>query len=102
MLQIKNENTCFDYIEEEGYQEDGSYFAVVFVEPIGNLCFAAKTKESMKENLERIFNSQPNEYDYIKAGHIMNLNMRNILMANKMIEEINEKDVWDENFYLVK
>lgn len=100
-LNIHVENSCFDYIEEvftdeSGDDNDGTFISC-FIEPTGTIGFSTK-KENYIELLEDLFNSQPEEYDYIKAGWVLRYNLSNPLI-NVDLEDMDFNEVWSDKLF---
>lgn len=60
-------DTCLDYVDTISYYDE-QYWVIIFVEPVGNI---AKSGKSVKEVLNwwlEVFRSQPQHWNYIKAG----------------------------------
>lgn len=97
-LNIAVEDTCFDYIEEV-YKTDSSNETIIicFIEPTGTIGFSTK-QENYIELLEKLFNSQPKEYDYIKAGWVLRYNLTNPLI-NVDLEDMDFKEVWSDKLF---
>ena len=82
--------TCCDYVDSIIYDGD-RYGVVVCVEPCGNLCKWAKTVRECLEWWDAVFSSQPEDWDYCKAGwHLYQYRWDNI----EFPEEVS--DVWLE------
>lgn len=95
-LNITVENSCFDYIEDVLFV-NGETVINCFVEPCGYMWFSTK-KENYIELLENLFNAQPKEYDYIKAGWVLKSNISNPLI-NTDLEDINLEELWDDKIF---
>ena len=68
-IDIKHEQTPFDYFDSFWLNEDNSVGASIFVEPVGNVCFTDKSIESFFKRANNFFNSQPAYMEYALAGH---------------------------------
>jgi len=78
-------NTCYDYVDSLIEDENG-FGVVIFVEPCGNI---TKYGDSWPDVLDwwiRVFSSQPDDWDYMKAGWYLDA------IANNLPD--NPEDVW--------
>lgn len=87
--------TCFDHVDEVHISDNGDVYAYVFIEPCGHFSFLAKSKEDLERGFERLFNAQPEHYDYIRAGWVVRTNHNNPLLP-EYINDIDPKIYWDD------
>lgn len=68
-IDIKHEQTPFDYIDSLWLNDDNSFGASIFVEPVGNISFTGEPIENFFKSLNTFFNSQPTIMNYALSGH---------------------------------
>lgn len=66
---IHCEQSPFDYIDHLWLDQKDEAYALIFVEPVGNISFQSRDLVSLFEGINRLFNSQPEGMDYAVAGH---------------------------------
>ena len=89
---IDHESSCFDYIELI-YKHNGDWVVGVFVEPVARIEVKAKTLQKALTFWLELFQNQPKDWDYRKAGwHLLDRIARPIFDVNN----VNPKDIWDD------
>ena len=90
---IDHESSCFDYIELI-YKYDGDWVVGVFVEPVAWMEVKAKTLQKALTFWLELFQNQPKDWDYRKAGwHLLDRIVSPIFDVNN----VNSKDIWNDS-----
>jgi hypothetical protein len=69
-LHEKKPSSCFDYIEAIAF-ENNEWLVAIFIEPVGALKVKAKTLKDALTFWLILFQSQPEDWDYAKAGNYL-------------------------------
>lgn len=87
---INEANSCFDYIEDICKHDDG-WVVGMFVEPTGTIRIKKETLQLALEFWLELFQNQPEDWDYTKAGWHLFTNMPGPIFD---ATNINPKELW--------
>ncbi len=62
-------NSCFDDVHEIEFNNDRNWRVTIFVEPVGEFVIQNNEIDKIFEFLLELFQSQPADWDYLKAGY---------------------------------
>jgi hypothetical protein len=100
LINIHNDKTPFDYFDSLWRNDDGTFGATIFIEPVGNVSFKAGSIESFFTKINHLFNAQPKYMDYSLAGHKIYCYAKRIRKGMGIdLRYVNMEELWEIDIY---
>lgn len=96
-VDIKIMNSCFDYIDNVS-NYNNRFYVTIFIEPVGLVSLNSSSYEKLIEGVNKLFNSQPEDYGYVKAGYVLFYNL-SLPVFNGDLDSMDFNSIWESTYY---
>lgn len=96
-VDIVVKNSCFDYIDNVS-NYNNRFYVTIFIEPIGIISLNSSSYDKLVEGVNKLFNSQPLDFDYIKAGYVLYYNL-SLPLYDGNLDTMDFNFIWESNYF---